>query len=165
MAYITKNSTLAELREATDIPYGSGTVPNTLDNKISPVIETNQKLLAHTTEWLSVSRSSTGTTSVRTATTDRDFFITGAVMSLDTDAAAANLVVAIQATVKGTARNILIFSTLAAAAAHRRDISISLPRPLKIDKGTAISFVCTFSAGTVKGDAIVFGYSPADLSS
>jgi hypothetical protein len=165
MGTIINGQTLSELREAAFLQLQRDRLPVRLAETIVPVVELNPKLLRRVTHVLTANRTSTGTTTMRNATPDREFYITSAVISVQGTAATATLDCGLACTVNGSTGDIIAFGQDATAGAvPGREIFLSFAHPIKIDINTAISFRCTYTAGAVNGRCQVHGYEVSNSS-
>lgn len=94
-----------------------------------------------------------------TTPTDRDYYLTAAVMSRSKDSTSTNTVSTIQITVNGVQMYPLILSDLdrPALPAHTQ-MYLRFPTPIKIDRNTSIVVTNNTNTANVRTCATIFGY-------
>jgi len=159
MAKINKSNVIQKAVNDLAISASDEKIPSETLDKVQLVYFLN-------TEFANVSVNNNATSSSAAATLYAtpvnpagDFFLTGVTLSFVKDATCdiATGSVAINATVNGVVRGVLSLSLLTLTA-QNQSLSISLPKPLKIDKGTNIQRgAFTFSVGTGAVHACIQG--------
>lgn len=126
---------------------------NNLSNTITPVIDINNPICDI------VRNVSTGTDSsvIYTTPTDKDFYLTGVVLSYVKDASSDST--------RGTVNVVINGLTVAVAGiggitltALNQTVSISYPFPIKLDRGTTISISHAGSVGVTRMTVSIIGY-------
>jgi hypothetical protein len=109
------------------------------------------------------SATSTGATTIYTTPTDKDFYLTEFSVSVIKDATCDSATGSYQfnVVINKTTKTIFYFSviTLTAQTGH---ISISLPVPVKLDRGSTVTLSGTFTVGACvrSGSIVGFTYDP-----
>lgn len=105
-------------------------------------------------------RTTTGSSTLFTTPSDRDFYLDTVVLSLSSNATADNLGGGISVTILGTSREILRIEKLTTTLINET-ITLSFPEPLKIDSGTNITFGSVFSVGASICGVVITGHTIA----
>jgi hypothetical protein len=113
----------------------SDEAPNTAVNLLSPTIEVNPILVKFPDVCLYT--TGTGTQTIYTTPTDRDFYLTGAWISAVNGGANTGLLTIIEATINGTNR-IILGVALIFQVANGQSSTMNFTHPIKVDRGTAI---------------------------
>lgn len=153
------NSQLSqELREAGKIQ--GGYIPDKIIDSIQPVMEVNPALLRRCDILRSANRTTTGTSTLYTTPSDQDFYVVGVILSWAADAANDGTSATIACTIGGTAtgRNLAHIAKITLSAIQTT-VAYSLPIPVKIDRGTNITYGGAFTAGTSSIFATIIGYT------
>ena len=111
-----------------------------------------------------VEGAATGNATIFTTPTDRDFYLTGWVLNYATDAACDTVTIAIQCTIDGVSRY-LIRKKKITATADDKAIICNYNEPIKIDRNTVMSLVCSFAAGNCPRSCTITGYTMDTLMS
>lgn len=127
-----------------------------METSIKPNIYVNPQFSTHAYSTVS---GTSGTSVLFYPAADRDFYVTSAYLSINKDATCdlATGPVYIYTTIAGLTWRILAISTITLTAQHET-ISISLPYPLKVDRGVAIQVSGTFTAGVLYRVAAITGF-------
>jgi len=138
-------------------------LPKTIGDKIIPVIEVGNNI--DETFIIHTNSTTTGTITVHTTPTDKDFYLTSIEMSYATDvscdmASAQNGVVVI---VQGASRVALSFSNIALTV-QQSDRTITFPTPILLDRGSGITLTGTFTAGVCIRGVSISGYTVDTLA-
>ena len=151
MVRINNSDLMTELRDVAKIQVASDIIPNVLSNQVVPVIDVNPK---HARK-INVVRYVTSASAAYTTPTDKDFFLMGFNMSFSKTVANDGANLTLTGYVDGVVQNI---GTLAGITltAERAEMSQSFPIPIKIDRGTALTFAVGATMATVRGT--IFGY-------
>lgn len=109
--------------------------------------------------------STTGSLTVYTTPTDKDFYLTGFFLAMAKDAACdANGGVNLQAVIDGVTREIGCIAVLTLSA-DNQTINADFNNPIKLDRGSIVSFTGTFTAGAMRRVASIRGYTEETTSS
>lgn len=103
-------------------------------------------------------RATTGSGTVFTTPSDKDFYITTATLSYEADATCDTTSINLTC-VQDTATVYLIEFAKLATTASRDTITLEFPAPIKVDKGTNILMTCTFTAGNIRFCAQITGFT------
>lgn len=142
------NSTKTQLVEQPNQVVNSAVTPiidvTPLNHKIIDIIAANAALNATTA-------------TIMTTDTKRVFYIVAATLSVIKDATATSISSRVLATINGAATRILGIEGLTLTP-QDRSVSISFPKPIKIDKGVNITVTNTTNVANVTSHAIIYGY-------
>lgn len=132
------------------------TLPRALVNNIQPVFEIGAPPRSNFVE----SGVATAGTNVTVLTTDtrRDTYITAIIFSLEKDGSADNASVDLRTTMNGATQQLsrIVGITLTAKSEVQ---TLSLPFPLKIDRGVAILITGANTVGVIHKSAVVYGFT------
>lgn len=128
--------------------------PSNINPSIVPVYSINKKF---STICSAYGKTTTGSGTIYTTPLKKDFYITGILLGVRQDAACDQTGVTVQATIGG-ANTIIFFVQMVPSAAGTLQNSMSLPFPIKIDRGTNITLVPSFTAGTQSSRVSIFGF-------
>lgn len=136
-------------------------VPNELAEKVVPTMETNPELLRKSTILTNIERSTTTSaspgTTLYTASSTKDTYITALSLSATSSAACDNTIIRIRVTVNNQAV-ILLALLKETLTLNSQTATLTLTYPLKIDRGTNISLLNVFTAGSSNLNGCVLGY-------
>jgi hypothetical protein len=154
MAQITRSSVIQKIQDIFGIQSGSDAVPTQTTGFVSPVVEVGPKF---TTLFRHTSNTTTGILSIFNTPLDKDFYLTYAGMSITKDVSCDNVLLALNVTMGGISRSILILpsQTLTAGSNY---MSQSYSYPLKIDRNTGITLSGSFSVGTLAKYGFIGGF-------
>lgn len=106
----------------------------------------------------------TGSTIVFTTPTDKDFYLTTALLGFIKDATADTDLLLMRFTIGGVVRDLLLLRSITLTA-DSQNAFLSLPLPLKIDRGTSITMSGTFTLGAMSKYSSISGYTVEVASS
>lgn len=108
----------------------------------------------------SANRSTSGSSTILTTPTDKDFYLCGAMLSIDSDVVADNTSASIVVTIDGVSNNrdIVRIEKLSLTATSRTVVQNFNP-PIKIDRGTNITAASTFTVGASRLSGCIYGYT------
>ena len=157
---IKNNEITLALGAATKCDLNSDILPNELEPKIQSVIDVTPNMNESCDVVVASPKSTTGTTTLYTTPSNKDFYLTGAWLSYTKDATCdtATGALPITATLNGVAIQFLTLSKLTLTA-EQRQISITFETPIKIDRNTIISFGTTWSVGNMIIAVGITGYT------
>lgn len=101
--------------------------------------------------------SATGTTTILTVPSDKDFYLTYVTLTITQDATCDGVVGILSITQDGVSRRIVSLPHQPLTAGTYI-ATLTLSHPIKVDRGTAISCNSVFTAGTCTKDATIGGY-------
>lgn len=158
---VNNNSALSnELRDVLKLQAGRDQFPQLAENKIVPVIDVNPKHARVAGVVVSQVKSTTGTQTMMTTATNKDFYITGATFSFIKDATCdiASGSISLYTQIDGAGGLAFITFPVLTTTAQSGYLSLSFTTPIKVDRGVAISFNGTFTAGAMVRAASIIGY-------
>lgn len=154
MAQIIRSSIIQWMIDLLGLQPSSQTVPLALNGTVQPVVEIGPR---HTRISRFNFSSTTGTGTLYTTPTDKDFYITYVSLTVTQDATCDGVVGTVQLVQDGVTRG-LIAIPHQALTAGTYTLSLSFPYPIKVDRNTAITAVTTFTAGTCSRYATLGGF-------
>jgi len=134
-----------------------GETPTEVLPYITPTIELIPKANITST----VSRTATGSSTIYTTPSDKDFYLTNINLGMIKDVACdvATGTVTVTAVIDGVSKSILGLPVISLTAQQIND-NIDLQRvPLKIDRGTNISMSSTYTVGVMVRTCTINGYT------
>lgn len=156
MAQINKVEVVDIAKNKLGLQPGIDPLPNQSSNFVQPVISMD-------VPYCEIARggsTSSTTTTVYTTDANKDFYLTGAVLSLTKDAICdiANGKVQMNVTIGGATQNVLALSVLTLTA-QDKSVGLSFSPPIKIDRNQAITITrASTTAGTIILAGVVTGY-------
>lgn len=111
-----------------------------------------------------VEGAGSGNATIFTTPADKDFYLTSWVLNYATDAACDTVTIAIQCTIEGVSRY-LIRKKKITTTADDKAIVCTYTEPIKIDRNTVMSLVCSFAAGNCPRSCTITGYTMETLTS
>jgi hypothetical protein len=159
MINIQNKNTVEELQEVTNIRTQQFVLGSQISNVIVPTVEINPKLVKTPNVWKSGSAAATGAIVAITSDTRQDFYLTYFNASFAKNAACdiATGAMSVTCYIDGALVNLLRFSVITLTAQEGNQ-TISLDKPIKIDRGTSISIQGTFGAGVLMRCISVGGF-------
>lgn len=133
-------------------------IPDYVRQDIQPVAEVDKPFCNIIRRGQS---TTTGDINVFTTPTDKDFYIYGVTLGFSKNATcdvATGTATSLFIVQDGISNAILSLPGITTTA-ERDSISISFPRPLKVDRGTSILCTGTFTAGVMARAVTIFGYT------
>lgn len=104
------------------------------------------------------SSTTTGSTTVYTTPSDKDFYLTSLQYCYMKDAANDATSIGVNTTIQGVLQNLVFIRTITTTASQDV-VNISFPYPIKIDRGVAVSIYGTFTAGNLYRSLVITGYT------
>lgn len=156
MSLVRNPNTLNQMRDV--LQQQSGIDPS--QDQIVLVGEVNPRLLKACDVNAAGNSSATGSVTVYTTPSDRDFYLTGIQYSMIKDATcdAATGTIQVGGTVNGQSVAFLR-KAIITLTAQSADITREFTRPILIDRGTAISMTATFTAGAMSRGCCITGFT------
>ena len=105
----------------------------------------------------------TGNITLFTTPTDRDFYLTHAALSNQSDATADNTLISLVVTLATGVGDELIRMDKLTLTAFSNTIALAFPRPIKLKMGSTISFGSTFGVGASSTSATITGFLVDEL--
>lgn len=106
--------------------------------------------------------ASTSSQTLYTTPSDRDFYLTGACLSIDKSATCdiASGRYTMVCTINGTANQAILSVAITTLTAQSQSVSLSFPTSIKVDRGTVIALsAASFSAGTFVRAGSIVGFT------
>lgn len=114
---------------------------------ITPIIKDIRRRLENTT----------GAHTILFTPLGRDYYVVGFQVCMESDVAADNTSYSINGTINGVSQ-VLFHMLKPTLTADNQNHTIMFPYPIKIDRGTAISHITTFTVGAVDINLNMYGY-------
>jgi hypothetical protein len=151
MPEITRSSILNNIKE--ELGIQGMDIPKNAQG-VSLVYPVNAK---YATVVRSGLKSTTGTVTIYTAPSTKDFFITSIFLSYSKDITCDGTTVVAQITQDGVLRNIITLPILVGSVVQNY-ICVTFQYPVKVDKGGTFAIGCTFTAGAITSYGSVTGF-------
>jgi len=145
---VVKSITLQTGAQATTIPANL-----TIRNEVMPVILLHKFANLHRSAPLTNGTSAT----LLTTDSDKDFYVTGAYLSVIKDVTSTSVLSSISATVNSYAQRLLGIAGISLTP-QSETISINYSYPLKIDRGTAITLGNSTNVANITANGGIFGF-------
>lgn len=131
-------------------------IPRGLSKDIQLTYEVNpQKNISVAAD---AAKLATGTEVLMTTPTDRDFYLTTAILSGQADVLCDNVSISLNAQLKGKVSNEILRLAKISLTVFSGQIAITFPQPMLLDRGTTILIASTFSAGACSFAGTITGY-------
>lgn len=154
MATIRNSQATDNLIKGLSLDTARDKIPREIASKVVPTFNINNSL---TYEAYSAVVSNATNANIFTIPDKTNFFVVGAQLSVIKDGGSTSTSSDINATINGTAKQLLRIGGLTGTA-QTDSVSISFPYPIKVDSGSTITVNNTTSAANVKATAVIFGY-------
>lgn len=160
MATIYNSELTKELINAAKIQTSRDIVPNQLAEKVIPVMEVNPKLLRRTNIMKASTKTTTGTQTVYTAPTDKDFYLTDLQLAWSKDVANDGISAFWVITIDGDSATTNILRLYGQTLTANQIVeTISFSNPIKIARGSTLSISHSFTVGASSIAGSLFGYT------
>jgi hypothetical protein len=156
MLEIHNSETISELAKGGGLQSAQG-IPRQLNTQVIPVMECNPRLLRISSIVRQAAQSATGDVTVYTTPAKQDFYMTYAQLSIQKDVVSDNVVCHLTCTMGGATRRIISIPAISLTAGTR-DIAVSFPFPIKIDRNTNVLLSGAFTVGVTTKSATIAGY-------
>lgn len=159
MAIIYNSDLTKELVNGAKLQISRDKIPNEIAEKVVPVMEVNPNLLRNINIVESTSRTTSGTSTIYTTPTNKNFFLCGIFLGGMADAAADSTSFTLSGTIKGGASGATLLSIpkLSLTAINFNQY-VRFSYPILMQPNTAISITQTFAVGNSTIRGIVYGY-------
>lgn len=160
MAQIYNSNLTRELVEGAKIQQNHDIIPNQLAEKVVPVMEVNPNMLRSINLIKTSGNSATGSVTVYTCPSDKDFYLYGVCMSYTKDVACDNVSIALQASLSEDGSSATVISEMLSQTltAESRTLNKDFTVPLKLRRGSALILVGAFSVGALTKKCQIQGY-------
>lgn len=101
--------------------------------------------------------TTTGTGTIITLPTDKDFYLTGFTMTYQKGATCDNTSFVFSINVDGSARSLIDIRTLTLTASNQA-LNFEFTHPIKIDRGSSLTHTASFTVGSMNRSVIIRGY-------
>jgi len=125
---------------------------------IADIVQPTKEIQTRINILKRVSYTTSGTSSVYTTPTDKDFYLCFAEISFLSDVLNDTLLVQLSVILDGESLVLAELRKVSLAIAANQ-LYIVFNQPLKLDKGTAINILGTYTAGALTKSAIIGGYT------
>jgi len=154
------NSDLSkELQQGASLQV-SGGIPNQLAEKVVPVMEVNPKLLRRINIVKQISKTASGSSTIYTTPTDKDFYLCTALLSCSSDAAndGTNFYLQCIPDEIGQTTNLIHITKITLSAINQSLVEYFF-NPIKIKRNSVIAISHTFTAGVANFSGSITGYT------
>lgn len=134
------------------------TLPKTLNNSVQPILIINP-LERTNPVHASGNASTTGTVTIFTTPSSRDFYITSIALAFTADATSDSTSVLVSGQIHGQAATTLLVLRKAATVANNQSLSVSFPVPLRMERGTTITTTSAFTVGAQTSTTSISGFT------
>lgn len=164
MEQINNDQTIRECSKVLGHPVEN--IPQLDTSKIILTSEVNPKLIRRIEFIIGGGQSSTGSFNIYTTPTTKDFYLTDISASLIKDVVcdSATGAIYVSVVIGGVVSKIINFSIISLTA-QDKTISLHFDAPIKLDRGTNVAFIGTFTAGVMRRDISLMGYFVENQSS
>jgi hypothetical protein len=152
---VTNKDAIKALIDSANLPIID--IPIKLAQSIVPIIDITPVAHRVVNIGRSTATTSPSNSTIYTTPTDRDFYLTGAILTASYDATADNTFTHLQTYVNGYLFSILEFRKISLTA-FSDNTTISFPTPIKLDRGATIVLSGSFNVGSGTKGAAIFGY-------
>jgi len=156
MAQVNNSAVLDRLKKDCFLQTAVGGIPNQLSGTISPVIVANPKEIVEDCHD-GVCINATSSTLYTTPSKGGHFYITSAYLHVVKDATSTSTRTDIRAYINGTERLIQSITGFTLTA-QDKGVSLNFDRPIKVDRGTAITLRNSTAVANISTVGAVFGY-------
>lgn len=161
MATITNNDLLINLRTNAKI-LNAEKIPEQLAEKIVPTLETNPAMFQKCNFWKGDNKATSGALAIVVTDSNKDTYLTGMSVHFTKDAACDIATGSMNITfilADGLGTSYVLSPPVLTLTAERADYCVSFNQPLKLTKGTTISYAGTYTAGLMSRSLSVWGYT------
>lgn len=156
MAIIKKSEVVKHYQDTAGLNALSDFTSLSIGQNIAPTLDLNQKYTTHAIEAYS---ASTGSITVYTTPTDRDYYLTSVSLGFIKSAACDVTNGALSLLVYVNSRqSAIIRIPVLTLTAQNGYIALSFPHPIKVDRGTSITILGTFTVGDYLRTATITGF-------
>lgn len=127
-----------------------------LPKELAPVLVCNPRRFVNVVVEGNSGATQTAKTIYTTPST-KDFYLTSLTLSHQSNVTADNVEIVVKGYVNGEQVNLILFRKLTTTVTEGTT-SLSLPIPLKLDRGSIISYRNVFTVGASAGSVVVMGY-------
>jgi len=137
-------------------------LPKTISNSIVPIIDVGENIDSYVVE--STANASSGTLTMLTTPSDKDFYLTSVTLGLNKNSACDLGTGSLNVTVviNGASKIILYLPTITLTA-QNDVVVLSLPTPIKLDRSSSITYSGSFSAGVCLRSGNITAYTTDTL--
>lgn len=157
MAQITNSALMQELRTAAGIQPASDSIPSQISPQVVATCESNPRFTSPSLFCIANTATSSTAQTVYTTPANADFYLVSCQLSMIKDAGATSTLTALNLYVGGVAQNLIGIPGITGTA-QNQSVSMSFPRPLKIDRNTIIQITNSTANAIVIGRASIVGF-------
>jgi len=160
MAQIHNSDLSKEIVQGARLQQNRDIIPNQLAEKVVPVMEVNPTILKYCNVFVHGSTSATGSMTVYTTPSDKDFYLCGVDMSYSKTAACdvASGYLTFTVAPKEGVTAYLTFPVVTLTA-EKDTKSVTFTRPILLRRNVALAFTGTYTAGNMYRNCSVWGYT------
>jgi len=158
MATIYNSELSKELILGAKIQTSRDRIPTELAEKVIPVMEVNPKLL-RVANVVKGNNALNGDVTIYTTPTDKDFYLTGASLSVVKDATATSTLTRYLITTEESGLGSFLPIGTLTLTAESRSTSINLSTPLKLKRNTTVSITNSTTVGNIATSGSIIGFT------
>lgn len=158
MATIHNTDLTKELRDGGKLQQLSDIIPSQLADKVVPTMEVNPKFFRRTNIIKRAAATNATAATIYTTPADKEFFLTGASLSVIKDATSTSTSTYIQSTdSNGMTFEILDIPSITLTP-QSETISVTLANPILLKKGQSITVNNSTNVANINTQAVIYGY-------
>jgi len=157
MVQIHNSETIKRILDDAGVQTSKEDVPRVLASKVVPVLISNPKRYCDV--FVRDVRAVTGTGVLYTTPLDKDFYLTNAFLSNLSDVVADNTSIFLGVVLENGDSAFIIDFVKPTTTVYDNGQAVNFPTPLKLKRGSQITFSSTFTAGTSSTIANIGGYT------
>jgi len=163
MGKINNKNLIKGIIDGLNIQLNQSAVPVEYAEKVVPTFETNTKLLRRCNIVKQGARTTNGSSTLYATPTDKDFYLCSFWLQNISSATADNVSISLLATIEGISTAIIYFNK-PTLTLFQETLQVSVPFPIRLDRGTNVTISSTFTLGTSNTSAVIIGYTDDDLN-
>lgn len=157
MINIQNTDAITAIRDGAKLSISEG-FPQQLIRSVQPVMDMTPRFHRVANICRQVEASNATAATIYTTPTDVDFYLTSACLSVIKDASSPSTYSAINITIDGITRTLLIISGFASTA-QSGTVANAFTVPIKLDRGTNIAIANTSATAAIRTWATIQGYT------
>lgn len=157
MATLYNSDLTTEMRDVGKIQISRDAIPNQMADKVVPVIDVNPKHARITNIAKCTTQTAYGDVTLYTTPTNKDFFLTGFTINYQKDVVSDNAALDLYVTIGGAVTKIFGFKPITLTVGQE-SATYTFLNPMKLDKGTTITFTGAGTVGVLGRGASIYGY-------
>jgi hypothetical protein len=154
-----------EIIDGARLQTGTSVIPSELGQTVVPVMEVNPRLLRFANILKSATGNNSTSSTIYTTPVDKDFYLTGASLSVIKDVTATSVQTAINVVPIGftTGSNICVLAGITLTP-QTLAVSQNFNPPLKIARNTVIATTNSANTANIRAEASIVGYTVDNIN-